>query len=75
MLIAKDLSGRLGYLPEPGEETKEWLRVSCECIVRIQADGDDLAKCCAILGRPLPTTVLCYTFLGDNAKEIAANWY
>jgi hypothetical protein len=39
----------------------------------IQADGDELAVCCDILGRRLPSKRV-YTFLGDNAKEIAQNW-
>ena len=42
-------------------------------ITKIQADGDELDKCCDILGRNLPTKRV-YTFLGNNAKEIAKNW-
>ena len=42
-------------------------------ITEIQADGDELDKCCDILGRNRPTNVV-YTFLGNNAKEIAKNW-
>lgn len=42
-------------------------------ITEIQADGDELEKCCDILGRNLPTKRV-YTFLGNNAKEIAKNW-
>ena len=54
---------------------KKTVNYGYEAIVKVQADGYELDRCCAILGRPLPpTTVLCYTFLGDNAKEIAANW-
>lgn len=40
----------------------------------IQADGDELENCCDILGRPYPSSRV-YHFLGDNAKEIAANWH
>lgn len=42
-------------------------------IKQIQADGDELAKCCEILGRQLPKCRV-YTFLGNNAQEIAKNW-
>lgn len=42
-------------------------------IAKIQADGDELVKCCAILGRQLPKSRV-YTFLGNNAQEIAKNW-
>jgi len=42
-------------------------------ISEIQADGDELVKCCEILGRNLPKG-RCYTFLGNNAQEIANNW-
>jgi hypothetical protein len=43
------------------------------CISHIQADGDELVKCCEILGRNLPKRRV-YTFLGNNAQEIAKNW-
>jgi hypothetical protein len=42
-------------------------------ITEIQADGDELEKCCGILGRQLPERRV-YTFLGINAQEIAKNW-
>ena len=42
-------------------------------IAEIQADGDELVKCCEILGRQLPKRRV-YTFLGNNAQEIAKNW-
>jgi hypothetical protein len=42
-------------------------------ITEIQADGDELVKCCEILGRQLPKCRV-YTFLGNNAQEIARNW-
>jgi hypothetical protein len=45
-----------------------------EAIVKVQADGDELERCCAILGRRRPDKRV-YIFCGDNAKEIAANWY
>jgi hypothetical protein len=43
-------------------------------VTEIQADGDELVHCCQILGRQLPTTNRVYTFVGDNAREIAINW-
>ena len=42
-------------------------------IIEVQADGDELEKCCEILGRELPP-IPVYTFLGVNAQEIARNW-
>jgi hypothetical protein len=42
-------------------------------IDEIQADGDELVKCCDILDRRMPSNRV-YTFLGNNAKEIARNW-
>lgn len=42
-------------------------------ISEIQADGDELVKCCEILGRQLPKSRV-YTFMGNNAQEIARNW-
>lgn len=43
-------------------------------IVKIFANGEHLQKCCNILGRNLPPTDH-YIFTGNNAKEIALNWY
>ena len=43
-------------------------------ITKIQADGDELARCCEILGRTLPRKSV-FNFLGDEAKSIAVNWY
>lgn len=42
-------------------------------VVSIQADGEELERCCEILGRPMPPCRV-YTFLGVNAQEIATNW-
>jgi hypothetical protein len=42
-------------------------------VTEIQADSDELVKCCGILGRKLPDCRV-YTFLGSNAQEIAKNW-
>ena len=39
-------------------------------ITEIVAFGDELVKCCEILGRQLPKGRV-YTFLGTNAQEIA----
>lgn len=46
-----------------------WKYVTC-----IRADGDELVKCCDILGRSYPSFRV-YSFTGNNAQEIAANWY
>lgn len=56
------------------------LNLHYNVITEIQADGDELQRCCDILGRKLPYGVGCqaymrvYTFLGNNAQEIAKNW-
>lgn len=55
------------------EENRLSVYEAKERIVAVQADGDELARCCAILGRQLPTSRV-YTFVGDNAKEIVINW-
>lgn len=44
-----------------------------DLVTEIQADGDELVHCCQILGRQLPNKSV-YTFVGDNAREIAINW-
>jgi hypothetical protein len=73
MLIARDVNGAMAYIPaDPSQDPTKWLNENCYSMVRIQADGDELIRCCQILGRPIPDG--CYSFMGDNAKEIAANW-
>lgn len=42
-------------------------------ITAIFANGEELAYCCKILGRELPSKDY-YVFMGDNVKEIAINW-
>jgi hypothetical protein len=42
-------------------------------VTEVQADCDELERCCEILGRELPPNRV-YTFLGVNAQEIARNW-
>ena len=49
------------------------LNSNYKSITEIQADGDELVKCCEILGRQLPKCRV-YCFLGINAQEIARNW-
>jgi len=49
------------------------LNIKYKQIAKIQADGHELEKCCEILGRNLPKRRV-YTFLGNNAQEIALNW-
>lgn len=56
------------------ESLKRSLRLNYNTITAIQADGDELIRCCSILGRQLPACQP-YTFLGNNVKEIACNWY
>jgi hypothetical protein len=61
-----------GYIYSPN--LKQFLNGCYEVMTKIQASGDELERCCAILGRQLPPNRE-YTFLGDNAREIAMNWY
>jgi hypothetical protein len=62
------------YSGHVGDSTLERnLNYSYKEISKIQADGDELVKCCEILGRQLPKRRV-YTFLGINAQEIAKNW-
>lgn len=47
-----------------------------EDVREVQADGDELERCLTILGRTIPPyTRRTHIFLGESAKEIAANWY
>lgn len=78
MLYAQLGHGNMGTKPIQGHVGDSSLRQDLHKCVRqvesIQADGDELTRCCEILGRPLPPTRV-YTFYGDNAKEIAVNWF
>ena len=73
MLYAITESGYefFGHINESALKTN--LNLKYAEITEIQADGDELKKCCDILGRSLPNGRV-YTFLGNNAKEIAVNW-
>jgi hypothetical protein len=42
-------------------------------VTQVQADGDELARCLAILGRS-SSPCRVHTFIGESAKEIARNW-
>lgn len=42
-------------------------------VTEVQADGDELAICFELLSRT-PNGRLVYSFVGDAAKEIVANW-
>jgi hypothetical protein len=64
-----DISGHIG-----DARLTEDLHTKYDRVENIQADGDELIKCCLILGRELPPNRV-YTFVGNNAKEIAINWY
>ena len=61
-----------GHIDDP-TLTQELLS-SWKQIQEIEADGDELERCCAILGRAIPPQ-RSHTFIGDNAKEIARNWF
>jgi len=65
---SSDVSGHVGE-----ESLTRNLNYNCLEVMEIQADGDELEKCCEILGRQLPRCRV-YTFLGSNAQEIARNW-
>jgi hypothetical protein len=73
MLYAKFLEGNevSGHIGDVGLERT--LNYTSENTVEIQADGDELDKCCRILGRGLPPKRV-YIFKGVNAMEIAGNW-
>lgn len=64
----KELFGHVG-----DSDLKAQLNTYSSCVTSIQADGDELIECCAILGRGLSRRAV-YTFVGTNAQEIAANW-
>ena len=65
---SKIIQGHIGE-----KHLNDYLPVFYDSITHILADGDELAKCCRILGRHLPDKRI-YNFLGDNAREIAINW-
>lgn len=50
------------------EITGEW-RVVDSC----QADGHELVRCAEILCQPVPKERV-FTYVGDEARRIAANW-
>lgn len=52
----------------------DFLSANYSDVSEMQADGDELNRCCAILGRNAPNSRV-YVFMGVNAQEIAANWY
>lgn len=66
--VRSDCSGHVG-----DESLQKCLNTSYNKIAEIQADGDELQRCCDLLGRALPTKRV-YTFVGTNAQEIARNW-
>jgi hypothetical protein len=64
-----NVSGHVGCSDLKGTLKSEYKEVE-----EIYADGDELNHCCLILDRKHPPT-RGYTFIGENAKEIARNWY
>lgn len=71
MLFATGTHNYSGHVSD--EMLKRSLNYDYKSITEIQADGDELVKCCEILGRQLPKCSV-YCFLGINAQEIAKNW-
>ena len=67
--FGKEIYGHIG----DESFTKKIAEVPSRYAEEVQADGDELVKCCEILGRQLPNNRV-YTFLGNNAQEIAKNW-
>jgi hypothetical protein len=61
------------YQGHVGDSNNIVERSKFSTVIEIQADGDELERCCEILGRELPPNRV-YTFLGVNAQEIARNW-
>ena len=61
------------YQGHVGDSNNLVVRSKSSTVIEIQADGDELERCCEILGRELPPNRV-YTFLGVNAQEIARNW-
>jgi hypothetical protein len=62
------------------QDVKEFLRYNRHDITELNASGYEIVKCFDILGRKQPEFITLdgersYSFFGDNAKEIAANWY
>lgn len=73
MLYAKS-SPIYEYSGHCGDEIlKKNLNIYYSTMTEIQADGDELAKCCAILDINLPSCRV-YTFFGLIAQEIAKKW-
>lgn len=62
-------------------EVKDFLHSNYSDVKLICAYGSEIVKCFNILGRNPPnfntmdSAENSYIFIGDNAKEIAANWY
>lgn len=75
MILIKNSTSRDWYVPKPHEDVKSFFNDHYQLITEIKASGIDLIKCLNILGRTMPTGEKSYIFIGDNAKEIAANWF
>jgi len=46
--------------------------MNAQYVISVQCDGDELSAACIILNRT--TTERVFTFFGDNAREVVANW-
>ena len=42
--------------------------------ITVQADGDELSVCANIVGRSMDRMQCVHVFVGDQAREIVANW-
>lgn len=73
MLYANLNNGQCHQGHIDNENMRLVLNGNYDLVTEIQADGDELEHCCRILGRQLPNKRV-YTFVGDNAREIAINW-
>lgn len=61
-----------------GEEAfSQYLNTHYRFVEEVEATNEDLHKCYNILGRRVPNAfaLKAHVFLGDNAKEIARNWF
>jgi hypothetical protein len=61
--------------PTPIEGSKELLshKIFWREVDAVMASGDDLARCCYILGIA-QIVASKHVFIGDRAKEIVVNW-
>jgi hypothetical protein len=61
----------VGHVGSRGFES--FLNDNCDIVKKLQADGDELVRCCEILCREVPAERV-YTFDGGDAQGIAEYW-